>query len=344
MKEKMTGMRWVEKMYWVLWKVLPTTALLCALRWAPTEWFAQKISGVTDGALTTDVVKKDAIHSKITMMPSSWIEVQSDDWPWIEPKPKLWEDDDTIDLWPLARWTPVKAPDKWLRELDEDQKEPEVTGPKWDEIKIPKEIASEGLKKEKSKISVHGMVRWWSDVTPLLWSVLSDKPALMLSIDVSHPKTWLWTTLIRLDDFDKSMDSPASQVTILDMYWQKQIWKASVMLDGEYMTIDKLSGADSFTPIVWCTYDAWKWWTLDTWAWHCFQKWDDVDVVRLWITKKLDECLSLAAQGFYSSDLSKKFYGRVQADVKLWGWFGVQLSFIAKEWEITPTAWVLYKF
>ena len=316
MKEKMTRMQWVGKKSLVRWKVLPVAALLYAL-WLPQEWSAKGLSGMDEETTVMEIT------------------------PQVEDKKA-----DTIDLWPLVRWTSVKDPDDWISEWDEDEKEPWITGWDWDDVDEGEEDWDEGKweKKEKSNISVHGTVRWGSDVTPLLWSVLSDKPALMLSIDVSHSKTWLWTTLIRLDDFDKSMDSPASQVTILDMYWQKQIWKASVILDWEYMTIDKLSGADSFTPIVWCTYDAWKWWTLDTWAWHCFQKWDDVDVVRLWIAKKLDECLSLAAQGFYSSDLSKKFYGRVQADVKLWGWFGVQLSFIAKEWKITPTAWVLYKF
>ena len=213
-----------------------------------------------------------------------------------------------------------------------------------DEDDSPKDSPEEPETTKKPAIDVHGMVRWGSDVTPLLWSVLSDKAALILSIDASNPQTGLWLSITRADDFDKSMDNPASQVTIFDFYWLKQIWKASVMVDWEYTTIDKLPGSDSFTPIAWCTYDAWKWWNLDIWAWHTFQKWEDGDVVRLWVAKKLNECLSLAAQGFYSSDLSKKFYGRVQADVKLGKWFGVQLSFIAKEWKITPTAWVIYKF
>ncbi len=310
MKEKMKGMQWVEKRGWVRWKVLPA-ALLCALSCLPQEWSAKSLSGTDEGTIVTEVT------------------------PQVEDKK-----DDTIDWGTAIQWTSIKG-------LDEDRRDPEVAGWRWDEIKVPWEIASEGeevTKKEEPKIAVHGTVRWGSDVTPLLWSVLSDKAALMLSIDASHPQTWFWLTVTRLDDFDKSMDNPASQVSIFDLYRQKQIWKASVMLDGEYMTIDKLPGTDSFTPIAWCIYDAWKWWTLDTWAWRCFQKWDDVDVVRLWIAKKLNKSLSLAAQGFYSSDLSKKFYGRVQADVKLWGWFGVQLSFIAKEWKITPTAWVLYKF
>lgn len=199
--------------------------------------------------------------------------------------------------------------------------------------------------KEKTKtLEVHGTVRWGSDVTPLLWSVLSDNPALMLTIDASNPQTWLWVSIIRADDFDTSMDNPAGQATLVDLYWQKKFWNLSVMWVWEYAHIDKLPGADSFTPIVWCTYEAWKWWTIDAWAWHTIQEWDDIDVVRLWVTKQLNESLSLAAQGFYRSDLSKKFYGRVQANVILWKGFWAQLSFIAQEWKITPTAWILYKF
>ena len=69
-----------------------------------------------------------------------------------------------------------------------------------------------------------------------------------------------------------------------------------------------------------------------------------MDIVRLWITKQLNEGLSLAAQAFYRSDLSGRFYGRVQADINLWGWFGVQLSFIVKDGKIIPTTWILCKF
>ena len=203
---------------------------------------------------------------------------------------------------------------------------------------------TEVAQKNKKWIDVHGMVRWWSNVTPLLWSVLGDKPALMLNVDVSNPQTWLWAAITRMDDFNKNMDNPASQATIFDVYYQKKIKKASVYLYWEYTTLDKLKWGDSFTPIVWCTYNAWKWWNLDTWYCHSFQKGNDCDFVRLWVTKGLNKSLSIAIQGFYRSDLPKNFYGRISADINLWNGFWAQISFIAKEWKVTPVAWVFYKF
>jgi len=207
-----------------------------------------------------------------------------------------------------------------------------------------KKESVEQWKEKKSPIEIHWSVRWGSDVTPLFWSVLSDRPALILTLDVSNPKTWLWASVIRADDFSKSMDNPASQVTLVDLYWQKKFWKVWVTAVWEFASIDKLPWAENITPLVWVTYDAWLWWTFDAWAWHTFQKWEDEDMIRLWVTKKLDETFSLAAQVFINSGLSKKVSGRVQANVTLGKWFWAQLSFIAKDGKITPTAWVIFKF
>lgn len=75
----------------------------------------------------------------------------------------------------------------------------------WDEAWEWETQTKEWKGKEK-KLEIHGMIRWGSDVTPLLWSVLSDNPALMLTIDASNPQTWLWVSVIRANDFDKSME------------------------------------------------------------------------------------------------------------------------------------------
>ena len=101
MKTRKLEMQYQEWMQSKLRDAVRKVALFCVLLWAPQDWLAQNISGVNDGALTTDVVKKDAIHQKITMMPSSWIE-QQQDVPWIEPDP----DDDDKDQGTLPEdWT-----------------------------------------------------------------------------------------------------------------------------------------------------------------------------------------------------------------------------------------------
>jgi len=231
----------------------------------------------------------------------------------------------------------VTMPDMWVDSTEVDTLE-------WWDDPEEWETDAEKTKEKKSKLEFHGQVWAGSDVTPLLWSVLSDRPALILTLDVSNPQTWLWASVIRADDFSKSMENPASQVTLVDLYWQKKFWKVWVTAVWEYASIDKLPWAESITPLVWVTYDAWKWWIFDAWVWHTFQKWEDVDMLRIWVTKKLDEAFSVAAQVFYNSELAKKVYIRVQADVSFGKWFGAQLSFIYKEGKLTPTMWVVYGF
>ena len=69
-----------------------------------------------------------------------------------------------------------------------------------------------------------------------------------------------------------------------------------------------------------------------------------VEDFGIWATKTFNETFSLAAQAFYKYDWNHKFSGRVQANVNLKNGLWAQLSFTAKDWKITPTAWVMYKF
>ena len=62
--------------------------------------------------------------------------------------------------------------------IEPDPLEWETT--QWDEWQ---ETWTDEWKEKEKKLEVHGTIRWGSDVTPLLWSVLSDRPALMLTVD-----------------------------------------------------------------------------------------------------------------------------------------------------------------
>ena len=196
-------------------------------------------------------------------------------------------------------------------------------------------------KKKESNLEVHGSVRAWSNVTPLLWSVLSDTPAFRFTIDISDPKTGLWASVIRFDDFNKSMDNPASQLTMVDLYWHKKFWKVSFTWVWEYANIDKIPWSDSFTPIIWATYDAWKWWTFDTWACYTIQKGEDVAAFRAWVVKKINDAFSLAAQVIHN----EKFSWHFQAKVKINKKSSIEIGWIADENRIiTLTAWFLIGF
>jgi len=249
---------------------------------------------------------------------------------WVAPQTKTIENENTITM----------QQDSTSKDVADTLNRFDVKWSDWESVKTSKDEWNE----KGSRIQVHGSARLWSNVTPLLGSVLSDKPAVRLTIDASDPKSGIWASVIRFDDFDKSMDNPASQLTMLDLYCQKQFWKFSITWVWEYVNIDKIAESDSFTPIVWCTYDAWKWWTIDTWFCHTFQKWTDENDLRIWVTKVFNEAFSLAAQTFIKHNWNLNTSLRVQANVTLENGFWAQLDLIAKDWKITPTVWVMYKF
>ena len=193
-------------------------------------------------------------------------------------------------------------------------------------------------KKKESNLEVHGSVRAWSNVTPLLWSVLSNTPACRFTIDVSDPKSWFWASVIRFDDFNKSMENPASQLTMIDLYLQKKLWKVSIIWVWEYANIDKIPWSDSFTPMIWASYNAWKWWNFDIWGCYTIQRWEDVAAFRAWVIKEFNDAFLLAAQVIYNEKISWHFQAKVKINKKS----SIEIGWIVDEnGKITPTAWIL---
>jgi hypothetical protein len=166
------------------------------LLWAPQDWLAQDISSVNDGVLTTDVVKKDAIHQKITMMPSSSIE-QQQDLPWIEPDP----DDDDKDQGTLPEdWTDQvkEKSESWASFSRQSWVWYSVTG--WDALWVNRLVWSGKLFKGwKWEISV----TWIADLDDPLhtkWSwklILWKKLYKGISLDWDYTFTWTWDNVFR---------------------------------------------------------------------------------------------------------------------------------------------------
>ena len=202
-------------------------------------------------------------------------------------------------------------------------------------------------KDDKSWIDIHGMVQVWSWVAPEYADVWSDKATLTAMLDVSHRKSWLGFTVIRMDDFHDDPSRPASRVTVLNPHWTKTFWKEGqwrVSLEWKYAFIDHLPEANWFSPdIVW-SYTTKGWWILEWMYGHKFQKGSDSDAFRLSVSKKMSEALKITAQWWYETWYDKHFYGRVILDVDLWDGFGIQLSCIMKDWKLTPTTWLMYLF
>jgi hypothetical protein len=213
MKTRKLEMQCWERKYITRGKVLPTATLLWALLWAPTDWLAQTISGVNDGALTTDVVKKDAVHQKITMMPSSSIEIHWDDWVSIEPDPEddkdlSWIEPDS-ETWDEDEWMPW---DEWTEDTEKKVEKKEspahfsfqswlwysVTG--WEALWVNRFVWSGKLFKGKLwEISV----TWIADLDDPLhtkWSwklILWKKLYKGLSLDWDYTFTWTWDNVMR---------------------------------------------------------------------------------------------------------------------------------------------------
>ena len=196
MKTRKLEMQYQEWMQSKLRDAVRKVALFCVLLWAPQDWLAQNISGVNDGALTTDVVKKDAIHQKITMMPSSSIE-QQQDVPWIEPDP----DDDDKDQGTLPEDSADQVKEKsesWASFSRQSWLWYSVTG--WEALWVNRFVWSGKLFKGKLwEISV----TWIADLDDPLhtkWSwklILWKKLYKGLSLDWDYTFTWTWDNVMR---------------------------------------------------------------------------------------------------------------------------------------------------
>jgi hypothetical protein len=196
MKTRKLEMQYQEWMQSKLRDAVRKVALFCVLLWAPQDWLAQNISGVNDGALTTDVVKKDAIHQKITMMPSSSIE-QQQDVPWIEPDP----DDDDKDQGTLPEdWTDQvkEKSESWASFSRQTWVWYSVTG--WEAMWVNRFVWSGKLFKGKLW-EVH--VTWIADLddplhTKWSWKLLLWKKLYKgISLDWDYTFTWTWDNVMR---------------------------------------------------------------------------------------------------------------------------------------------------
>ena len=312
---KMKGMQWVEKK-WILRKVLPMATLLYALWWSPVEWSAQTLSSIDEGAISTEVGTPKVEEKK----------------------------DTTIDLGAVMQWKLIK--DDWISVWDDDEKKPWTTGWGWDgKWKNPKTPEwGDVWEKWTSWIALHGMIQVWKIVIPDYADIASENPAALVCVDASHERTWLWVSVVRIEDFNKDPSNPASQVTVINPHWDKTFGKASVSVNSEFAFLDKLPEWNGVTAKVLWSYDLWKGWSLEWTYFHGFNKWPDSDAFRLWISKMIDKAWGLTVQWWYKSDYDKMIFGRIIMDINLWDGFGLQLSCIAKDWKLTPTMWVVYRF
>lgn len=198
-----------------------------------------------------------------------------------------------------------------------------------------------------SKFSYGWMIQVWSGVAADVWAICSDKPELTMVFDVRHKMSWLWISLVRLDDFSKDMSQPCSQATIIDPYLTKEFWpdwKLKLTIDWKYTIIDKAPELSWFAPDLKLAYSD-KGWTFECMYIHQFkQKQDDIDIIRLWITKKIDKIFEITTQWWYEIWAQKPFSGRVILRSYLWHGFIAEFSCIRKGWKLSPTGWIIYAF
>ena len=263
-------------------------------------------------------------------------------------------------VWALSVLSPSEWSAKTVSSIDEGAKVTEVTLP-WTEVEEEKTISlgeviwvwwtqEDGPEIEpdpewEPRIWVHGFVQVWTSVVPDFANIFSDKISGMVAIDAKDQKTWLWLTVIRLDDFHTDPEYPLSRASVVVPYRNvsSKDGKRLAWASLELSYIDQMPWKVGFTPVVVWTYNA-DGWTFEWKYFHNFKEWEDMDSVRLGISRKIWDIMKLTAQWWYKSDYAGKFYGRIIADVDLWDWFWVQLSCILRDWKITPTGWIMYKF
>ena len=320
MKARKLEMQRLEEMKRWMWKSAMAVALFWVLSlMSPSEWYAKDMKKLDDGAVAMEIAKPS---KKFDILKAMGFEMETKKmWSWIGLSGIDWGKD--LD----SGWGPDKGKD-----LDSDWGTDQ--GKDLDQ-------SSEG-----SRIGVHGSVQLWSGVVPDLAEVCSDKPSMMICVDASDKGTWLWLTVIRLDDFHSDSKYPASKATVISPYRGKTFkdGKLSVWVSWDYTIIDELPDASGLMSKAVLSYSLDSGWTFEWKYMHTFSKWKDSDAIRVWITKKIGDVLELTAQWWYKSDYGRKFFGRVTVDIDLWGWFWAQMSCIAKDGKLTPTAWIVYKF
>lgn len=292
--------------WWAVWSTLKWLLLSTALFWA-LSWSPTEAWAKTASS-EGDGVKVTEVTQPWTEVMQSWAEVTQQ---WIgETKQKgTISLEDAIDM--------MKKDESWI--------EPDPG--------------------DESRLKVHGFVQVWTSVVPDFAGIFSDKVSGMVAIDAKDQKTWLWVSVIRLDDFHTDPEYPLSRASVVVPYRtvSSKDGKRSGWASVEFSYIDQMPGKTWCTPVIVWSYST-DGWTFEWKYFHDIREWEDMDAVRLWITKKICDALSLTAQWWYKSDYEGKVFGRVIADVDLWGWFWAQLSCIARDWKLTPTMWVMYKF
>lgn len=243
--------------------------------------------------------------------------------PWIEPD----SDDNKV------TWT-----EDWEEEIKVQQNE---------QLNAQSNPQTEAVKKD-TRIAVHGMVSLWTNW--VAWDaaeLCSTNPTIIGLVDVSHNKSWLGFTTVRLDDWKSDPDQPASRVTILNPHLTKKFWKDKefkVGLEWKYALFDKMPEANGFSPDIIWSYNTKNGFTFEWMYSHKFKKWPDSDAFRLSISKKIDEALKFTAQWWYETGYDKHFYGRLLLDINLWNWLVAQASLTAKNGKLTPTTCIVYSF
>lgn len=331
MKETMKLRQQAEKK-WVLEKVLTATALLWMLSLSPSEWLAQNWGGTQWGATVTEVTTPGKeIDTEKTKDWESVLQEMKDS--------KTDEITDTISrpdtLW---GWDPDWEPE-WEDELEwEDVHESETTP--------DVEAVPDTPEKDESKIRMWWMIQVWTGVAGDAAEICSDKPEVTMVFDVYHKDSWLWLSLVRLEDFWLDKESPCSQATIIDPYFTKQFWpdgKLKLTFEWKYTVIDKKPELGWFAPDVKLSYSD-KWWTIEGMYIHKFQKWEDSDAFRLSVSKMISDAFEITAQWWLDSGYDKLFYGRLTSRVFFKWWLMIEISCIAKYGKLTPTFWVIYGF
>ncbi len=252
-------------------------------------------------------------------------------------------------VWALSLLSPSEWSAKTVSDTHEGVVVTEVTQA-WTEIDKEKKTISleEAVQMDNDwpRIQTHGFAQVWSNVAPDFAERLSDKPSLMLCIDASDKKTWLWLTVARLDDFHDDPEYPASKATVLNTHWNKSFWKdgrVSITVEWKSTFIDNLPSANGFTADVVWSYTTEKWLTTELTYFHWFKEGKDMNAVRISVSQNIGSVLKATWKVWIKSDSNPKAYWQAGLEAnKNWMW--LQFGVIGKGKTRTPIISVRHTF
>lgn len=248
-------------------------------------------------------------------------------------------------LWSAKDWVAqeVKVDGKKEPKIELSQKNDTIQGIPADTISF--EEASEKARKENSEesqksFSAFGSVwmanKWYLSASG---AVASENPTYSGVVGIRH-KSWLWATVVRLDDMT---DSPFWRITGVSLsyarkFWLPKDWNFSVTADVMYVDIDNKRNLNAVMPNLALKLGK-EIYSVELFALYtAYLNWETPNsaMLKLQWAIQATKTTNVSIRWRWNNanpDLKKQFYWAIWVNQKLPKGFSLWLEWLVKEWK-----------